>query len=196
MDVRGILQKIDDDAREAASAALADAQRRAEEMKAASEAQMQRQLEQMDARIRTDAAEAESRMLRMAELEDKKARLAVKRQVMDETFAMALEQMRALPKEQKRAFFLSQLLSAAHGGETVCIGVEARAWYDEGFLQEANAALEKQGRLASLCAGEDISGCGFELRQDGAAVNCTLESLVESRRMALEGDVARALFSE
>ena len=47
MDVRGILQKIDDDAREAASAALADAQRRAEEMKAASEAQMQRQLEQM-----------------------------------------------------------------------------------------------------------------------------------------------------
>lgn len=196
MNAQGILKKIEADARQAASAALADAQKRADALRAKGEEQLAAQRQAMEARAETDGQELESRMLRMAELEEKKARLTVKRQVMDEAFCQAAERLRRLPLAEKRAFFLKELVSAAHGGETVCVGKEERAWFDDHFLSDADAALTAKGTKSALQRGEDVPGCGFELRQDGAALNCTFESLVEGQRMALEGDVARALFQE
>lgn len=196
MDVQGILNKIAADARQAASAVLADAQKRADDLRAKSEEQLAAQRRAMEAKAETDGREMEGRMLRMAELEEKKARLAVKRQVMDEAFLQATDRLRRLPDQEKRAFFLAELVSAAQGGETVCVGTEENAWFDERFLSDAGAALAAKGCAGALQRGEDVPGCGFELRQGGAALNCTFESLVEGQRMALEGDVARALFQE
>lgn len=196
MDVQGILNKIETDARQAASATLAEAQKRADDLRAKSEAQLASQRQAMEERARVDGQEMESRMLRMAELEEKKARLAVKRQVMDEAFAQAVERLHHLPVGEKRAFFLAELVSAAHGGESICVGTRENAWFDARFLADANAALAAKGCQGTLQRGEDVPGCGFELRQGGAALNCTFESLVEGQRMALEGDVAQALFQD
>ena len=194
MDVQGILGKIEQDAREAASQALAEAQKKAGAIRAQAEAQLQSQRDAMDQRIRAEQAEMEGRMLRMAELEDKKAQLAVKRQAMDDAFALAAEQLRRLPDEKKRAFFREQLLSAAQGDETLCIGEEESAWFTDAFLSDVNSALEKAGKPGKLKRSGSVEGCGFELRRGGEALKCTFEALVEGSRMALEGDVARALF--
>ena len=143
-----------------------------------------------------DRAELEGRMLRMAELEDKKAQLAVKRQVMDDVFALAVEKLRRLPEEEKRAFFREQLLSTARGDEELFIGQEENAWFSDAFLADLNAALAAAGKPGCLKKGGSVDGCGFELRQGGEAQRCTFEALVEGSRMALEGDVARVLFQE
>ena len=108
MDVQGILNKIAADARQAASAVLADAQKRADDLRAKSEEQLAAQRRAMEAKAETDGREMEGRMLRMAELEEKKARLAVKRQVMDEAFLQATDRLRRLPDQEKRAFFLAE----------------------------------------------------------------------------------------
>lgn len=196
MDVQGILNKIESDAREAAAAVLADAQKRAEAMRAQGDARAQAQREATDARVRGDSAEMKGRMLRMAELEDKKAQLQVKREVMDRAFSQALEDLKRLPPEKKRAFFLDELLSVARGDETVCPGAEESAWLDATFLEKANAALRQAGKPGALKTGEKIPGCGFELRRGGEALTCTFEALVSGNRMALEGDVARKLFQD
>ncbi|MBQ7521098.1 MAG: hypothetical protein IJU12_12335 [Clostridia bacterium] len=190
------MQKIESEAREAASQALIDAQKRAEGIRTQGEAQLQAQRDAMDKRIQAEKAEMEGRMLRMAELENKKAQLAVKRQVMDEAFALAVQQLNQLPDDQKRAFFKEQLLSAAQGDETVCVGDQGSAWFTDAFLREVNDALAKAGKPGQLTRGESVTGCGFELRRGGEAQKCTFEALVEGSRMALEGDVARELFPE
>ena len=194
MDVQGILQKIESDAREAASQALLDAQKRADGIRAQGEAQVNAQKAAMEARIQGDQAEMAGRMLRMAELEDKKAQLAVKRQVMDGAFDLAIQQLRQLPEEKKRAFFREQLLSAAKGDEEVLVGREDSGWFTDAFLTDVNAALTKAGKPGGLTRGGPVEGCGFELRRGGEAQRCTFESLVEGCRMDLEGDVARILF--
>ncbi len=194
MEVKGILNKIESDAREAASAQLADAEKRVAAIRAQCDEQTRQQQEAMNARLKADCAEMEARMLRMAELEDKKSQLQVKRQVMDAAFDKALSQLLALSKAKKRTFFLEELLAAAKGDETVLIGENQADWFDDSFLEDANAALSKAGKTAALQQGMSIPGCGFELRRGGEALNCTFEALVSGSRMALEGDVAKELF--
>lgn len=196
MDVKGILDKIEADAREAAAQTLEQAQARIDALRAENDAAQKQQLSAMEDKIKADSAEMEGRMIRMAELEDKKARLAAKREVMDDTFRLAQEKLCALPDAEKRAFFMAQLLSAADGSEKLSIGQKADGWYDDAFLAEANEKLEAAGKQGNLARGEDIPGCGFELVKEGSSLNCTFEMLAEGQRMALEGEVARALFDE
>lgn len=197
MDVQGILNKIESDAREAAAQQLDEAKRRAQELREQGEARMRAEREAMERKADADAQELEGRMLRMAELEDRKARLGAKRRVLDEAFEGALVRLRALPAAEKRAFFLEELASAAQGDETLCIGDVAGDWFDASFVKQANTRLKVQGRPGALRAGEALRGaCGFELRRGGAALTCTFEALLESARMELESDAARMLFSE
>ena len=105
MDVKGILDKIEADAREAAAQTLEQAQARIDALRAANDAAQHQQLAAMEEKIKADAAEMEGRMIRMAELEDKKARLAAKREVMDDTFRLAQDKLCTLPDAKKRAFF-------------------------------------------------------------------------------------------
>ena len=97
MDVKGILDKIEADAREAAAQTLEQAQARIDALRAANDAAQHQQLAAMEEKIKADAAEMEGRMIRMAELEDKKARLAAKREVMDDTFRLAQDKLCTLP---------------------------------------------------------------------------------------------------
>ena len=70
MDVKGILDKIEADAREAAAQTLEQAQARIDALRAANDAAQHQQLAAMEEKIKADAAEMEGRMIRMAELED------------------------------------------------------------------------------------------------------------------------------
>ena len=188
MDVQGILNKIESDAREAAAQQLDEAKRRAQELREQGEARMRAEREAMERKADADAQELESRMLRMAELEDRKARLGAKRRVLDEAFERA---------QEKRAFFLEELAAAAQGGETLCVGDIADDWFDAAFVEQANTRLKVQGRSGALRTGEALGGaCGFELRRGGAALTCTFEALLDSARLELESDAARMLFSE
>ncbi len=195
MDVKSILDKIDADAREAAQKTLSDARASADELAAQSREQIQAQREAMEKRAQREGAETVERMRRMAELEDKKAALAVKRSVMDGAFREALGILESLPKTEARAFFLKELARAARGGEALLIGRVQPDWFDDAFLAEANALLLEKGVQQGVAlSAEQIDGRGFHLRSGGAVMDCTFEALLADGRMALESDVAKALF--
>ena len=133
-------------------------------------------------------------MLRMAELDQRKALLAAKRAVMDEAFDLALEKMIAMPAAQARAYNLKLLCTLARGGDQLVVGTPAPAWLDDSFLEEANRALEQAGGGLTLSPDQPALKGGFVLRREGMELNCSYEALLKTRRLALEGEVAGILF--
>jgi V/A-type H+/Na+-transporting ATPase subunit E len=196
MDARAIIDKIQTDAQADASRILAEARLKADKLKAESEARISAVRAAEAGRADTDAQEMEQRMLRMADLEDRKALLTGKREVMDRMFSQVLRQLETMPAAQARAYFLETLLSFAEGGEILLPGDENHGWYDADFLREANAALLKRGiDNPILEAAECVRGTGFALRRGGAETNCTFGAILAAQRLQMEADAAQALFS-
>ena len=157
---------------------------------------MERAHEQMLTRAQRDGEELEQRMLRMAELDERKELLGKKRALIDEAFAAARKKLGALSAQEKRAFFLAQVVKSAEGDEALIVGAVGDDWFDDAFVAEANAALGKAGKPGKLAlAAERRAGCeGLVLSAGGAENNCTFEALLDAIRSEAETRVAQILF--
>lgn len=196
MDAKPLIEKITEDARQAAAQILQDARERAETLRAQADARLKERTSENQRQAAAQAEELAGRMARMAQLEDRKALLQKKREVLDAAFAKASGDLRALSPQQAREFFLAQLAQLAQGDEEVAIGQNS-PYLDAAFIAQANSALAGQGKPGNLrLAAQTISGSGFVLRRAGAELNRTFEKMVDSLRTDLEGDVARILFEQ
>ncbi len=198
MNAQAILDKILEDAKETASATLRDANDRAAEMKKSTDAKIAAAREQMEKRAAQDAAAAADRMARMAELDERKLLLADKRKMMDRAFEMALQRLEAMPPKKARAFLLSTLAELAEGGEEIIVGADNDGWMDQSFLKDANAALVSAGKPGSLTlSGERRPGVsGLILAKNDTEIHVTWASLLGSRRLEMESQVAKTLFPD
>lgn len=195
MDVKAILDKIGEDATSAAADLLDEARKKADTLRTASRQRINARLEENDRRILADAKEQEARLVRMAELEEKKQFLSSKREVLDRAFQQAVSSLRALPESEARAFFLSRVTELAEGDEVLLAGKDGPQLFDAAFVSEANAALQKAGKKGALTLGaEKTAGSGFVLQKGGTEINCTFESLVDALRLEAETDAANILF--
>ena len=198
MNAQAILIKIEEDAKEAAAKLSSDAKAKAEEMKAASSTRIDGMHQTVLAQAAKDSLELEQRMLRMAELEDRKTLLAKKRALIDDTFQAAKALLLATSASEKRAFFLSQIVRSATGLETLAIGDQAMDWFDADFINDANAALKAAGKTGSLVLSEQhVPHCeGIVLSHGGSEIRCTFDTLLDEARAGLEQKVATELFGQ
>ena len=196
MNAEVITSKILEDARAQAAAALGEAQRKADDLRRRDEAAIEEKRQQSEAQADRQAAEMRDRMLRMAELDQKKALLSVKRQVIDLAFADALERMAAMGAEQKREYIEKLLLASAQGGEELIPSAEDKALFDSAFMARLNAQLQKAGKAAVTLSSQDRPlGGGFVLKQGGLEINCAFSAVLSQARSALEAEVAAVLFN-
>ena len=196
MNAEAITSKILEDARAQAAAALGEAQRKADDLRRRDEAAIEEKRQQSEAQADRQAAEMRDRMLRMAELDQKKALLSVKRQVIDLAFADALERMAAMGAEQKREYIEKLLLASAQGGEELIPSAEDKALFDPAFMARLNAQLRKAGKAAVTLSSQDRPlGGGFVLKQGGLEINCAFSAVLSQARSALEAEVAAVLFN-
>lgn len=194
MDAKAILEKIESDARAQAAAYLKEAGEKAADMRRRAQERIDLANEKNRQRIELDGKENEQRMLRMAELEEKKAELAAKREVLDTVFSAAVEALRKLDKEKARAFFLEKALPLADGADELMPGNLSRELIDASFAEELNRRLAAAGKPAVRLSGETVPGTGLVIRKGGAQLNCTFEALVSSLRADCETAVAGILF--
>jgi len=196
MNAQAILNQIEADARDTAQKTLADAQTKADEMRTTSREKIEGMHKALLSQAQTEGDALEQRMLRMAELEERKELLAKKTRADGEAFEMAGKKLSAASNTDKRVFFLRQLLAFATGGETLEIGGENAGWFDDHFLSDANAALLKAGKTERLTlAPEKRPGYeGFLLIAGGAEMRCTFDALLEEARTELERQAAEDLF--
>ncbi len=197
MNAQAILEKIGEDSRQAAAVLLKEAGERAEAIRAASEEKIARLRAETISKARAEAEAQELRMHRMAELDERKLLLLAKRQLMDQAFQEALAKLRQMTPEQMEAFFLPMVISIAAGTESLLVGAQNDAWFAPAFVEKVNAALiadSKPGRITvSDQRRQDVTG--VILLGDGMEINCTLEALLQARRLQLEPEVASILYA-
>lgn len=197
MNPQAILDQIGQDAQLAAQKLLADAEKKAEQLRAASARRIEKTHEQTRAQAQADAAELEQRLMRMAELEDRKALLGKKRAVLDEAFALAADKLRRMPAGELRAFLVQAAAKETAGSESVIVCENGADFAQGDLIGELNQAVRALGKPGNLRMSEQkrSDATGLVLSEGGAETNCTLEAMLAAIRIEMETQVASVLFA-
>ena len=114
-----IIAKIEEEARQDAAAIKASAQKKAEAEAARTVAKAKASAEEILQKSRADAEEAAGRLTLVAELQNRKASLASRREVVQEAFDKAAEALAHLPKEQWEKLILHMITTSDVTGHEV-----------------------------------------------------------------------------
>lgn len=196
MKADAITAKILEDARIQAAEMVKEAGDKAQAIRDKSLALMEEKRQESEKQADLQAAQLRDRMLRMAELDQKKALLAVKRQVIDQAFEDALKRMQQMTPDKKQEYMLGLLMESAQGGEQLIPCREDKALFDDAFMNKINQSLKEAGRAPVVLSQEARQlGGGFVLKQGGLEVNCAFKAVLQQARTALEAQVAGVLFN-
>ena len=194
--IEKITGRIEADMQREIEAIQADARSQADGIAARYDEQAKRESEDILARGRRSADERVERLASVAQLEARKLELAAKQELLGKAFDRALEQLLNLPENEYVALLASLAVKAASTGrEQVLLSQKDRTRYGKQVVTQANELLAKTG-TGALTLAEDsrpIKG-GLILTDGDVEVNCTFETLVRLQRSELERDVARVLF--
>jgi V/A-type H+-transporting ATPase subunit E len=145
-------------------------------------------------------AAAQTRLERLASadtMNGKKALLETKQQVLDETFAKALDRLCQLPEDQYCALLVKLAVEGSTTGkEELVFSAPDRARYGKKVVVAANEALEAAGKTAGLTLSEqsrDIRG-GLFIKNGAIENNCAFETIIRLLREQLAGETAKVLF--
>ena len=132
-------------------------------------------------------------MERLARMEGRKAILALKQDMVNESFDLAADKLVKLPEAQYVAF-LAKLAAQASvtGDEQIVLNARDREAVGEKVVAAAHAKLSGGRRTLAPETG-DFKG-GLILRRENIAVNCTAELLVDLCRDEMAAELAGVLF--
>ena len=127
-------------------------------------------------------------MMRMAELDQRKELLSMKRRLLDETFGGTLARMEAMNPDKAREFMTRKLLEAAQGDETLAVSPRQAEIFDEAFVDQVNRLLSEKGVPGQLARRVDqsVSDGGLLLQRGGMTVDLTYRSIL-NRNSAFSG---------
>ena len=157
-------------------------------------ARIKKETEDILAHGKTAAAEREERLASMAQMEAKKAELAIKQEMLTRAFDLALEKLCALPDEQYTEFLASLAAKAAGiGKETVILSQKDRTRVGKAVVTKANELIGAGGALTLSEKTQPIKG-GLILSDGAVEFNCTFETLIRLKKTEMAGEVASILF--
>lgn len=196
MKADAIVEKILIDARTASANTLNEANERAKQIEKRAQEENLTRREQTMEQARSEIIELRDRMLRMAELDQRKALLGVKREVIDEVFTRTLDQMLGMSPEKKRAYNEQIILENAEGGEELVVSSKDAPLYDEAYMSALNAKLSAKGINPGLTLSAErlLEDGGLVLKKRGMEVNCTYRAMLKQMRPSYEVEVAEMLF--
>ena len=142
-----------------------------------------------------DAEQYASRIERTAQLETKKAALAVKQEMVSQAFKLAEEKLTSMPEQQYIEFLTRKACEAGFKGDAELVMNENdRAAVGQKVADAVNAAVS-EGKVTLADDTKEMLG-GFILRQGSVEVNCTVDIMLELIRGEAAAQVAGILFEE
>ena len=179
------------------AAALESAQRQAEEILEKYRQSAEEEFTRLMEEAKREASSQKEQLISAARLEAGKQLLITKQQQLQLAFDKAAEKLRGMPDDSYADLLTRLVVSASRTGkESVLLNAADREKYGEKVTAAANRALEAQGRPAELSLADavrDIDG-GAVLKEGNIEVNCSLASLIETKREELSVETARILF--
>ena len=188
-----IIAHIRADAQDRSDAILAQAEQQCAQLRTEYEKRAQ---EAYTTKIRAGVEECQARvdgMDRIARMEAKKGILALKQQLVSQSFDKACEKIVGLPTAEYAAFLAKLAAKAsATGDEEIVLNARDRKLIGKEVARGANVLL-KNGKLT---LSDDVGSFvgGLILRNGSIETNCTVELLVELQRNEMSAELAKILF--
>lgn len=195
MSIERILQKIDDDAANAARAVVEEARAEAAKILARYEAAAGQLRGELEAHAERKAAEEKRRLLVGEELELRKAALVGRHEILAGIYDEARSAIGGLAGGAYLDLLCSMIAShAVSGREEIVPAAGQRALLDAAFLKKVGAAFGGEARFT--VAGEEGSfAWGVVLREGKRVVDLSLETVFEQVRERIEPEVSAVLFT-
>lgn len=189
--IEKITARIEADAQAEIEHMLREARAEAEHRISSYQTQADTEAAELARRNESNAVEREERLVSAAQMEVRKDCLAVKQEMIEKAYELALEKLHTLPKERYTEVLTTLLLKASSTGrEEVIFSPEDQKQVGKVVLEKANAC----GTHLTLSDETRPIRGGFILRDDRVEVNCTFETLVRLQKAETAGAVAKQLF--
>lgn len=215
-----IQAKIAEDARAELAALESDTKSQIDAIMSKAKAEAEAQAEDILTRGKAQAEERKVRLASSAQMECRKMELAVKQDVISESFDVALKNLCALPEaEYVNVLVAFALSSIKNGKETLIfsakdkdtVGKQVVARVNEAiaqgkapdvsgngssFLDKALKALKGSGAQGGVTLSSETRNmpAGFIMLDETVEINCDFDTLVRLQRNELELEVVSILF--
>ena len=224
--IEKITGRITADAQAETERILTAAREEAAQITARYKAQADAESADLAAKNAKAAVEREERLVSVAQMEARKVQLAAKQEMVEKTYALALEKLCAMPEEQYVQVLADLLVQASSTGrEEVIFSPADRDRVGKAAVAKANELLAKQAApdgpqgsskvtdllskvatsVTALAKGTALLALsketrpikgGFILKDENVEVNCTFDTLVRLQKAETAGMVAKKLFPE
>jgi V/A-type H+-transporting ATPase subunit E len=195
MEAEQVVEKILADARAEAD----KIKKQADDKQADEQAKLSEQLDEYKKQTNTLAQQAaedeKSHILAAARMNIAKEYLAEKRNILDEVYQQARQQLQNLPDDEYRDFIKKLLLDAVETGDEEVIIDTNESRIDHDFIKQINRELGPghKGNL-KLSSKKLNLGVGFVLSRGKVKTNVSVGVLLDQARKELEIQLAKELF--
>ncbi len=195
MAVDDILRRIKADAEEVARKIVAEGQAAADAVAREARTRADAQKQELRAKAEQRAREDRNRITTLARLAARRELLDEKQALIDRVFEEAGRRIAEMEQGEYREFITGLLRSTVESGdEEVLIG-EQESRLDQAFLNSVAKKLGLGGGLKLASERRQITA-GFILRSGRVETNCALSTILRDAREKLETEVAGILFGE
>jgi len=199
MSIESLVDKILDDTRKTAAEIERKVLEEVKDREETAEKEIQRITESAREKAERSMTERKQRMLSMADLEERKTVLTVKQELIEEAFGRAIDKVLSLDPEAYGAFVINLILQADPvGDEEVVFNQKDRDRLGDGWVKRLNRQLienKKRGEMRIAGETRSIRG-GAILKRGRKEVNCSIESVILSKRNQMEAKIASVLFAD
>jgi V/A-type H+-transporting ATPase subunit E len=197
METKNITLKILEDAKKRANEIVAEAEEKVKIILENARDDVQRIEKQLEQEAEESARKERTRILSLAEMEEKRRILGAKITILEEVFRQALDSLKSQSDNDYQKTMRGLLLTSVdHGDEEVVVSKSDKNRLNQEFLNTVNQKLREMGKTGELRLAEesgDFNG-GVLLRKDRVETLCSLEVLQEMLRDDLEIEIANLLF--
>ncbi|HEY8362916.1 MAG TPA: V-type ATP synthase subunit E [Tissierellaceae bacterium] len=182
--LENIVQRIIDDAKVKADNMIKEANEAKEQMVASKEQEAMEYKKKIVERAKREADLTKERIISSAELKVRNEKLFAKQKVLDKVFNLAKERLKSLDDERYMSFLKSVIKGLNLTGTEILV-----------VPAHMKDKVKKYG-IALRVSDDETVESGFLIKDKGAILNYTFDSLVEHYREQMETEIAQELFKE
>ena len=192
MSIDNITSRILSDAKNNADSSLTNAENTKQEIinKAKSEAEIIIKTE--EERAAKDAVDLKNRRISAAELQGRKMLLSAKQEAITKSFDAAIEKLKAMPENEYVSFLVQEILKIPNCEGIIVLNAKDRENIGDRLVKTVN---EKLGAEKVILSKNTVNTSGgFVLKKGNVEINSTFETLLDSIKDELTGEIANVLF--
>ncbi len=192
--VQKIIETIQGNSKAVCDSVLKDAENQAAQIAAAKAEEAKKASEKIEANAAQQAKDIVAAAVSGSELEQKKALLAAKVELINEVIDKVAADLKSLPDDQYFTSLGSLVKKYARGEEGVMyLSKKDLDRLPAGFEQTVNGLLPA-GSIKISSEPRDIDG-GFILAYGGIEINCGFDALIAESRDDMKDELSRILFA-